>query len=194
MWMTRHVDDSRSAVGHTVPCMTDLPVTTAVPRVRAPLVADERTMLDAWLDFHRATLLLKCHGLSMDQLGQRAVPPSDLSLLGLVRHMTEVERGWFGEFAGIDDLDVYGTEDTPEADFDDVDPQRAEVDLAAYRAEVDACRRLMADHDLDETHVVARHGRTYSLRWIYVHMLEEYARHNGHADLLRETIDGATGE
>jgi len=175
--------------------MTDDTAVAPQPdRVRPPLIADERTMLEAWLDYHRATLLTKCAGLDPTQLATCSVPPSALSLLGLVRHMTEVERGWFGEFAGIDDLDVYGTEDTPEADFDDVDPQRAEADLAAYRAEVDACRRLMADHDLDETHVVARHGRTYSLRWIYVHMLEEYARHNGHADLLRETIDGATGE
>ena len=175
--------------------MTDNVVATPPPdRVDPPLVADERTMLDAWLDFHRATLLQKCAGLDGTQLATRSVAASGLSLLGLVRHMTDNERGWFGEFAGVDDLDVYGTPDRPDASFDDADPWRAEADLAAYRAEVEVCRRLIAGHDLDEQREVARQGSVFSLRWIYVHMLEEYARHNGHADLLRESIDGATGD
>lgn len=107
-----------------------------VERIEPPLVAGERDMLDAWLDFHRATLATKCDGLTDDQLRERAVPPSSLSLLGLVRHMGEVERSWF--------------------------------------------RRVLG-------------GKEFSLRWIMVHMVEEYARHNGHADLLRERIDGAVG-
>ena len=175
--------------------MTDNVTTTPSPeRVDPPLIADERTMLDAWLDWHRATLLQKCAGLDGTQLGTRSVTPSGLSLLGLVRHMTDNERGWFGDFAGLDDLDVYSTPGRPDAGFDDADPQRAEADLAAYRAEIDACRRLIAGHDLDEQREIARLGRVFSLRWIYVHMLEEYARHNGYADLLRESIDGATGD
>jgi uncharacterized damage-inducible protein DinB len=169
------------------------PVSTGVERVRAPLVADERTMLDAWLDFHRATLLLKCDGLTADQLAQRSVPPSDLSLLGLVRHMTEVERGWFADFAEGDDTPVYTTDADEDADFNDVEPARAGAELAAYHAEVASCRALVADLDLDDTYE-NDHGRVYSLRWIYVHMVEEYARHNGHADLLRQAIDGATGD
>ena len=168
-------------------------VTTGVERVRAPLVADERTMLDAWLDFHRATLLLKCDGLTADQLARRSVPPSDLSLLGLVRHMTEVERGWFADFAEGDDTPVYATAADEDADFHDLEPARAEAELEAYHAEVATCRALVADLDLDDTYE-NNHGRVYSLRWIYVHMIEEYARHNGHADLLRQSIDGATGD
>jgi len=186
------VDDRSSAAGHTVLGMTNPPVTTAVQRVKAPLVADERTMLDAWLDFHRATLMLKCHGLTIDQLAQRAVPPSDLSLLGLVRHMTEVERGWFADFGDGDDGPIYSIDDD-DADFHDVDPARAEAELAAFTAEVETCRSLVDQLSLDDTYE-AEDGRVYSLRWIYVHMIEEYARHNGHADLLRERIDGVTGE
>jgi hypothetical protein len=170
---------------------TSQPVALAVERVKAPLVADERTMLDAWLDFHRATLLLKCDGLTADQLTSRAVPPSGLSLLGLVRHMTEVERGWFGDFGDGDHGPIYASDD--DADFNDLDPARAEPELATYRAEVATCRALVADLDLDDTYE-ADNGRVYSLRWITVHMIEEYARHNGHADLLRERIDGVTGD
>ena len=170
---------------------TSRPVALGVDRVKAPLVADERTMLDAWLDFHRATLLLKCDGLTADQLTRRAVPPSGLSLLGLVRHMTEVERGWFGDFGDGDHSPIYAADD--DADFNDLDPTRAEAELAAYRAEVATCRALVAGLDLDDTYE-ADNGRVYSLRWITVHMIEEYARHNGHADLLRERIDGVTGD
>jgi uncharacterized damage-inducible protein DinB len=157
-----------------------------------PKVADERPMLDAWLDRHRETLLWKCEGLSDDQLRQRSVPPSALSLLGLVRHMSEVERGWFAGFAEADTTEIYCTEEQPEADFDGVDDADVAADLATFRAEVDTCRRLVADRSLDDTHV--SHGTEFSLRWIMVHMIEEYARHNGHADLLRERIDGVTGD
>jgi uncharacterized damage-inducible protein DinB len=169
-------------------------VTTTPPgRTDPPFVADERTMLDAWLDFHRATLLWKCDGLSDEQLKRRSAEPSTLSLLGLVRHMAEVERGWFRDFAGANDTPLYCTEDDPDADFDGLDTADITADLATYRAEVEECRRLVADRGLDEVHTDSR-GRQISLRWIYVHMIEEYARHNGHADLLRERIDGATGD
>ena len=131
-------------------------------------------------------------GLTPDQLARRSAPPSELSLLGLVRHLTEVERGWFADFGDGDDTPLYCADDD-DADFHDLDPARASVDLATYRHEVEACRALVADLDLNDTYE-ADNGRVYSLRWIYLHMIEEYARHNGHADLLRERIDGVTGD
>ncbi|MEP6526005.1 MAG: DinB family protein [Nocardioidaceae bacterium] len=171
--------------------MTDQPPPPT--RLDPPYVAEERQMFDAWLDYHRETLLWKCHGLTGEQLKIRSAPPSTLSLLGLVRHMAEVERGWFRDFAGDDTTEIYCTEDEPEADFDAVENADAAADLATLRAETAACRALVAGHDLDESQTDSR-GRTISLRWIYIHMIEEYARHNGHADLLRELIDGATGD
>ncbi len=163
-------------------------------RVDPPYVADERPMLDAWLDFHRATLLWKCDGLSDQQLKTPSAEPSNLTLLGLVRHMAEVERGWFYRFVEGRDADpIYCTDADPDADFDRVAEADPAADFATFRAEVDACRALVADRDLDEVRTMRR-GRRISLRWIYVHMIEEYARHNGHADLLRERIDGATGD
>lgn len=164
-----------------------------VTRLDPPYIAKEREMLDAWLDYHRATLLWKCDGLTDEQLKTRSAPPSVLSLLGLVRHMAEVERGWFRDFAGDDTTEIYCTEDDPDADFEAIDTADATADLATLRAEMAACRALIAGHDLDESYTNSR-SRTISLRWIYVHMIEEYARHNGHADLLREKIDGATGD
>jgi len=162
-------------------------------RTDPPLVADERPMLDAWLDFHRDTLLWKCEGLSDEQLKRRSAEPSTLSLLGLVRHMAEVERGWFRWIVGGETTPFYCTDDDPDADIDGVDAADSAENLATYRAEIDDLRSLLGGHDLDET-PVSPHGREISLRWIFVHMIEEYARHNGHADLLRERIDGATGD
>jgi len=163
-----------------------------IRRTDPPLNTDERTTLEAFLDYHRDTLLWKCEGLTDGQLRQRAVPPSTLSLLGLVRHLTEVERGWFRQDMGTPLPDVYTTKERPEADFDDVEQADVAANFAAYRAEVAAARASVADLPLE--HTVSGRTRTYSLRWIFVHMIEEYARHNGHADLLRQSIDGATGE
>ncbi|HWB65573.1 MAG TPA: DinB family protein [Mycobacteriales bacterium] len=157
--------------------------------------AAERTALEGWLEYHRGTLLTKCAGLSGEQLATHSVEPSSLSLLGLVRHMTEVERSWFRRrFAGEPVEPMYYTEANPDADFDDLDAASAEADFAAYRAELDAVRQVASDRSLDETFVHPRTGSTLDLRWIYLHMIEEYARHNGHADLLRERIDGRTGD
>lgn len=151
-------------------------------------------MLEAWLDFHRGVLLWKCEGLAPDDLVRRSAEPSSLSLIGLVRHMAEVERQWFRRrLAGEHGLTrIYDYSVSEDAEFDDVDPTRVEADFAAYRAEVERCREVASGHDLDDTGIDGR-GALVSLRWIYVHMIEEYARHNGHADLLRERIDGATG-
>ncbi len=152
-------------------------------------------MLEAWLDFHRQTLLVKCAGLTAGQLRQRAAEPSGLSLLGLVRHMAEVERGWFRRRVNGEDIEFqFSSDEDPDGEFDHVETADAERDLAAYQAEIEAAREAAAGHDLDETFYHTHRKENMSVRWVYLHMIEEYARHNGHADLLRERIDGATGE
>jgi hypothetical protein len=155
----------------------------------------ERDSLEAWLDYHRATLLAKCAGLNETQLKRRSVAPSKLSLLGLVRHMTEVERWWFRIHAGDEDMTLlYSSDENPEGDFE-ADAADAPDDFEAFHEEIELARQVAAGRQLDD--VVRSHGHhpgETDVRWIYVHMIEEYARHNGHADLLRETIDGATGD
>jgi uncharacterized damage-inducible protein DinB len=154
-------------------------------------------MLEGWLDYHRATLRLKCAGLTAEQLATPSVPPSRLSLLGLVRHMSEVERSWFRRrLAGEEAPPLYYTDDDPDDDFFHLDPAEADDALATYDAEVAAARASAASVvSLDAIAAVRRRdGQEVSLRWIFCHMIEEYARHNGHADLIREVIDGETGE
>jgi hypothetical protein len=158
------------------------------------LTADERGSLCAWMDFHRATLLHKCAGLTPEQLVQRSCPPSRLSLLGLVRHMTGVES-WFNDFDGSPVRAGYWTEANPDAAFEDLDSALADASLAAYQASVERARSAVAALDLDARCPCPDRGDdARSLRWVYMHMIEEYARHNGHADLIREAIDGATGD
>jgi uncharacterized damage-inducible protein DinB len=177
----------------------DVRVTWTAPEVarpEPPLIAGEREQLDAWLDFHRDTLLQKCSGLTAEQLKLRPVEPSGLSLLGLVRHMTDVERWWFRVHATNQDMTFrYFTMDNLSGDFDDLDTHDAPAVLAAFEEEAALSRAAMRGKSLDE--VVPSHGhhpeQVRDLRWIYLHMIEEYARHNGHADLLRERIDGTTG-
>jgi uncharacterized damage-inducible protein DinB len=158
-----------------------------------PLVAGERATLDAWLEFHRDTLAVTCAGLTDDQLRERAVPPSTLSLLGLLRHMAEGERQWFRMVLGGEQIPYrYYTDDNPEAEFDDGEGVDVAAAFAAWRSECAIAReRAAAAPSLDTTGT--QDGREFSLRWIMVHMIEEYARHNGHADLLRQRIDGAVG-
>jgi uncharacterized damage-inducible protein DinB len=172
-------------------------VTAPVERIDPPLVADERTMLETWLDYHRATLLMKCAGLSDAQLKLRSAEPSTLSLLGLLRHMTEVERAWFRRRIGREDAPpLYYTAERRDDDFDAVDDADPAAMFAAFNAEVERCRAIAAGVTLDTVVPnTSNDGRDdFSVRWIYVHMIEEYARHNGHADLLRERIDGAKGD
>lgn len=176
--------------------MSDTVWTAPVPARQEPdKVATERRALEQWIDFHRATLLMKCAGLTADQLKLRATPPSALSLLGLVRHMTEVERWWFRMCANAEDLPLPYDPDSVGRDFDDLDGADAAANIDAYWQEVDAARAAVVGKDLDLVVPSPGHHpeRTRDLRWIFVHMLEEYARHNGHADLLREAIDGSTG-
>jgi uncharacterized damage-inducible protein DinB len=168
---------------------------TAPPdtRTEPPETGAERALLDGFLDFHRETLLWKCAGLTDDQLRARSVPTSTLSLLGILRHVTEVERGWFFDHLPHEATPVYFTDDAPNDDFDATDSVPVAEVVARYRAEVDRIRAEIAAVPLDHEYTDKR-GRTYSLRWVYLHMIEEYSRHNGHADLIREAIDGVTGE
>jgi uncharacterized damage-inducible protein DinB len=153
----------------------------------------ERDMLEAWLEFHRTTLLLKCDGLDDEARKRRPVPTSLLSLHGLVRHMAEVERGWFQRTLAqnADARPIWYTDAEPDADLAPIDDANWEADLAVWQAECEAARRAAAGRSLEDTGV--KNGEPCSLRWIYVHMIEEYARHNGHADLIRELVDGSVG-
>jgi len=154
---------------------------------------DERRLADGWLDFHRETLLWKCGGLTAEQLKLRAVERSGLSLLGLVRHMAEVERNWFlTRFAGASDGYLYVCDDNMDAEFD-VEAADAESDLAIYSREIEAVRAATAGRALDDTFFDPQNKKEMTLRFVYTVMVQEYARHNGHADLLRESIDGRTG-
>ncbi|MET0920067.1 MAG: DinB family protein [Acidimicrobiia bacterium] len=161
-------------------------------RSEPPQVVSERETLEGWLEFHRMTLLLKCEGLDDEARKARPIPTSLLSLQGLVRHMAEVERSWFRRTLGHepDAPAVFGARGSGD-DLSRVDGADWATDLHAWEAECDFSRATAASMTLDDTR--AGRGRPVSLRWVYVHMIEEYARHNGHADLLRELADGAVG-
>jgi hypothetical protein len=166
-----------------------------VSRIEPHKIGGERAMLEQWLDYHRATLLNKCAGLDDEQLRRRSCPPSSLSLLGLVRHMTDVERGWFlrgvARRTGQVVPPLYYSDENPDGDFDDVDTGDPHAAFVAYEQACADIRAATASVDLDDT--FDNGGSPCSVRWVYLHMIEEYARHNGHADLLRERIDGKTG-
>jgi uncharacterized damage-inducible protein DinB len=164
-------------------------------RFETPAVGDERTVLAGVLGAQRATLELKCAGLA-DELATRSVPPSTLSLLGLVRHLADMERRWFRRvLAGQHAPDRFSSDDEPDGDFDGAtaDPEVVAEAWAAWRDEVAFAEGLTAAAvSLDVTGEDGWRG-TVTLRWVLIHMVEEYARHNGHADLLRERIDGRVG-
>jgi Protein of unknown function (DUF664) len=166
----------------------------AVTRPEPPITGDERTMLTAWLDFQRSTLLWKCEALEGAALARQGVPPSPLTLLGLVRHMTYVEWNWFAHvFAANPTPPPISLEGDPDADFNDIDPSAAMADVDRFLRQCDESRAVVAAApDFDRR--AASERRPVSLRWIMIHMIEEYARHNGHADLLREQVDGSVGE
>ena len=165
------------------------------PARRRPSAGDERTTLTGFLRGQRLTLKLKCDGLDPGQLAHRAVEPSTMSLLGLVRHMAEVERGWFSRrFAEHDVPRRYQTEADPDADFDGGRrPGRGRGGVGGVARGDRLSRALHRDHDLGFAGC-DRENEPVSLRELLVHMIEEYARHNGHADLLRERIDGRVGQ
>jgi uncharacterized damage-inducible protein DinB len=166
------------------------------PREGGPRLGDERVTLNEFLRAQRLTLQLKCDGLDAEQLACRSVEPSTMSLLGLVRHMAEVERAWFRRrFAALDLPKRYQTEADPDADFNGAvaDPAVVEEAWATWREEVAFAEKFTRDHELDFVGHDSE-GVALSLRELLVHMIEEYARHNGHADLLRERIDGRVGQ
>ena len=154
----------------------------------------EREMLEAWLEFHRTTLLLKTEGLDDEGRKRRPVATSSLSLHGLVRHMAEVERSWFRRVLQRDSHAPYIWYDPSVEDSDIVPLDGADwlQDVALWQTECENSRKAAAFRSLDDTGIT-RSGKPCSLRWIYAHMIEEYARHNGHADLIRELVDGSVG-
>jgi hypothetical protein len=166
----------------------------AAARAERPRTAGERETLTAELDWQRRTFELKCAGVPPERLSDKDIPPSGLSLHGLVRHLAGVERWWFRvQFAGEDVPLLYYSDDDPDQDFGSLDGDPGEA-LAAWRAECDRSREIVAGAaSLDQAGTVRRTGKPISLRRILVDMIAEYARHNGHADLLRERTDGATG-
>lgn len=162
-------------------------------RVAVPKVGDERSVLTGFLDWYRATFEQKCAGVPPRRLSERGVPPSRLSLHGLLRHLTGVERWWFQiQFAGADVPMIYYSDDDPDQDFESLAGDVDEA-LAVWRAQCAVSREIVAESTLDATGVALRTGEPISLRHIMVSMIAEYARHDGHADLLRERIDGAVG-
>ncbi len=167
------------------------------PREAETSGTDERSILLDYLRRYRLTLQLKCADLDAEQLARRSVPPSTMSLLGLVRHMAYVEQSWFRRvMAGQDVAKLFCTEESPDEDWDGA---RADDGLVAeawqaWHAEVSFAQEFVARTlDLD-MRATMRDGDTLPLRDVLVHMIEEYARHCGHADLLRECIDGRVGQ
>ncbi|MFG2998591.1 DinB family protein [Streptomyces sp. NPDC048340] len=165
-------------------------------RFNGPATGDERALITDMLAAQRTTLLLKCAGLEPELLSRRSVDPSTLSLLGLVRHLADAERRWFRRVLAQEDAPaLFFSEAEPDGDFDveAISPQEVAESWEAWRSEVAFAERFAAEApDLDVEAEDEWRGRV-SLRWVLIHMIEEYARHNGHADLLRERIDGATG-
>jgi uncharacterized damage-inducible protein DinB len=164
-----------------------------VDRRPVPHEGDERATLEAFIEFHRETFLWKCSGLTGDQLAARPIATTTMSLLGLIRHLSDVERNWLRCITAGESI-AFQYWDNPghDTDFDDAEPRFAQRDFDRYIAEVEICRREQR-RDPEST-VTSADGRRFTFRWILTHLIEEYSRHNGHADLIREAIDGATGE
>jgi uncharacterized damage-inducible protein DinB len=159
--------------------------------VDGPLTGDDRPILEGFLNWQRATLLNICAGLTGDQLASRPIPSSNLSLLGLVRHLAKVERIWFRQRAAGQPVEPMYDVSRKDADFDDTRAAEAPADIERLRAEWWLADQAAAGLAFDDTFEVD--GQAFSVRMVYVHVIHEYSRHNGHADLLRESIDGVTG-
>lgn len=162
------------------------------PLPDGPLTGEERPLLEGFLAWHRALLQHKCAGLTGEQLAQRSVPPSNLSLLGLIRHLAKVERRWFRERLAGEDLEpMYDPDLGIDADFEDLRPELARADFERWLDECRLADAVLAKASYDDT-VLNRDDQEMSVRAVVIHMVEEYAQHNGHADLLRELVDGTT--
>lgn len=172
-----------------------MPNENPAERIDPPLVATELEMLNTFLDYHRATLLWKVSGVSDEDLRRKTVPTSTLNLLGLVKHLAYVERYWFQRRFKGENVTFPWTNEDPDADWRIEPDETTESVLRLYNVEVEKSRQIIRESSLDDLAAIAwPDGTSPSLRWIMFHMIEEVARHNGHADLLREAIDGATGE
>ena len=161
-------------------------------RYGAPVAGAEKEVLAAFLDHYRKTLLEICTGVSDDAL-RRPMVPSGTSLLGLIKHMAWVERGWFQEGVANEHVDYPFPEDDPDADFRIEPGETAEEIFDLYRTACERSRRALAEASLDDLLQNQNRSRDYNVRWVLVHMIEETARHAGHADILREMIDGTIG-
>lgn len=170
------------------------PVWADDDRPRIPRVAGEREALAAYLDHYRATVEMKCRGVTPEQARARSVPPSTLTLHGLVRHLAAVERWWFQQnFERRDAPLLFSTAQNPDLDFDPPADADFAADLAAWRAECAVSREIVEAHDLDDTARPLDWDEVVDLRWLVLRMIGEYAQHCGHIDLVREGIDGTTG-
>lgn len=162
-------------------------------RYGAPVAGGEKEVLAGFLDHYRATIFEICRGLSDDDL-RRAVVPSGTSLLGIVKHLAYVERGWFQENVANEPFDYpFDPDDDPDADFRIEPDETSEEIFELYRSACERSRRALAEASLDDPVENPRRSRDYNVRWVVVHMIEETARHAGHADIIREQLDGRTG-
>jgi uncharacterized damage-inducible protein DinB len=160
-------------------------------RYGAPVGGDEKDVLGGFLDHYRATLLGICEGLTEEQL-RRPMVPSGTSLLGLVKHLAYVEVGWFQENVANEPYDYPFDVNDPVADFRFSDDETKEDIFDLYREACARSREVLAAASLDDMIESPKRSRDYNVRWVVVHMIEETARHAGHADILREMIDGKT--
>jgi hypothetical protein len=170
------------------------PASWPVPRtVALPRQGDERSTLTAYLDHHRESIALKFDGVPVHRLSERSCPPSTMSLHGLIRHLAGVERWWFAvNYAGMDLPLLYYSDDDPDQDFESLEGDPLEA-LSVWRSECQQSREIVdRASGLDDVGAVPQNGR-YTLRWLLLRLIGEYAQHAGHADLLREGIDGTTG-
>jgi len=157
-------------------------------------MAADRASLEGWLEFYRQTIPLKVGGLTAEQLCRRAVPPSTMTLVGVVRHLADVERYWFSNVVGGTAEPAHYKSEDPDADFNGYSEATALADVQHFNDELPHARnQAKAIRDLDEPLPGRRRGQELNLRWVYTHMIEEYARHAGHLDLLRECVDGTCG-
>lgn len=180
--------------------MTPIPESNYSPvfpndtRTVPPFVGGERELLISFLEYYRATVELKCSGVPKEKLSERTAPPSTMTLHGLLRHLTGAEEWWFHyQFAQQEVEHIYYSDDDPDQDFEDLSGDFEDA-LATWRAMCERSRQIVAGTEsLDATGIRERTGEPISLRRVLLHMIAEYARHSGHADFLREGIDGAVG-
>ena len=171
-----------------------MPAVQHVEPTMPRMTGSESEVMWSMVDYCRSVMLLKCQNLNDDDLKSRASPPSQLTLLGLVRHLSKVEHYWFQQcFLGRNEDFLYSSAEHPNADFDELDSHDVSDVIQRYADVCAESQRLARCHSLDELAARQRHGNEVNLRYIATHMVEEYARHLGHADFLREAIDGSTG-